>query len=99
VQNSDRAASKARSRDLASIPAPKGQRPGCPLAGSTLRGNYCLRAGTVRIVSRARKAASHSLFNDRDLIRAVGLAQMLESSVHYACIPLTGHEQQVWIVE
>jgi hypothetical protein len=25
-----RAASKARSRDLASIPAPKGQRPGCP---------------------------------------------------------------------
>src|SRR6516225_1725528 len=34
AQNSDRKESKARSRDLASIPAPdqKGQRPGCPCA-------------------------------------------------------------------
>ena len=24
---------------------------------------------------------------------------MFESSTHYACITLTGHEQQVWIVE
>ena len=67
-----------------------------------MRSGLCRRCDPrldVRIVSRAREAASHSLLNDRDLIHAVGLAQMLQSSTDYACITLNGHEQQVWIVE